>query len=175
MKFFFLILTLSINLIWLQSNETSTHLSLIKESEHKFIEQIREKYGLKYLGSGGGLEPKVCALVIDLEYCNQHILSKNELRKLLVDLTELYLQEINRNSELLPYLEVYPFTPNDVWIGVSLYSAKRKMNLFPDYTAASSCYGRLRFLSNDEFTPIGTHKVVEEETYEEAIRKINEG
>lgn len=176
MKFLSIIFSvLSLSQLCSQTYEYPPYYPHVLKMQDKFFKIVHQKYGLASFGVGGNLQGNVKALALDFRYCGPSILSKEELRRLLVELTESYLQEINSNSELIPYLDVYPFTPENISIEIDLYTIEDKRFIYPNYTIAISDYGKIKFFSDDEQTPIGSHRIEEKETYEEALKKINDG
>ena len=74
------------------------------------IKEMEEKYGLHCCGSGGQLATGVGALAVDFEIRKK--VTIEEAREMIVTATERFLELINSDEKIRPYLKEYPFKPN---------------------------------------------------------------
>ncbi|CDR34241.1 hypothetical protein [Criblamydia sequanensis] len=153
-------------------SQENDYLHITGNIRKDFEAKILHTYGLKCIGSGGSLMYNVKKL--SMEFQHKGILNKNELRKLLIELTDLFLEEINNNEEIRPYLENYPFTPKNIDITIYIRDSQNQRVFYPNLCVASSLYGKLLFHTNDEANPIAPFYTTEEETYEEALEKLKQ-
>ncbi|WP_154017656.1 hypothetical protein [Criblamydia sequanensis] len=148
------------------------YIYVVARIEKNFEDKILKKYHLRCIGSGGYLMYNVKSL--ELAFQHKGVLNKNDLRKLLIELTSQYLEDINSNEEIRPYLENYPFTPKNVDITIYLIDLHKQEIFYPNICIAESSYGTIRFKTVDEANPIAPFYTTEKETYEEALEKLKQ-
>lgn len=86
------------------------------------INIIEKKYPLTCIGEGGGMMK--CVEMMSISFTCNRILEKNEARRLIVDAAEIYLNQINSNEQIRPYLKNYPFTIENIEIRIFISDAK---------------------------------------------------
>lgn len=89
------------------------------------------------------------------------------LRSLMVKGVETFLNSINSNEELIPHLNHFPFTCNDLNYGISLYTTEGKW-----LGHSFLLKGNLCFFKTNEFKHT---EQVHEEPYTEALQLIKAG
>ena len=80
---------------------------LIDKMNKQFTEDIHKKYGFKGAGSGGAFMEGIGNLSLDFD-CDKEY-SIEEIRVIMVDLFDKYIQTVNCNQQIRPYLNHYPF------------------------------------------------------------------
>jgi hypothetical protein len=93
-------------------------------------------------------------------------------RELVVYCVNEYLQAINENEEIRPYLVHYPFTPKDIEIRIFIYQKDRSSVSVGALCVASTMDGIVDFDIKQPGTP--SLKQFHKETYEEAIKIVEE-
>lgn len=127
----------------------------------------KEKH-LYLIGTGGGMMYDVRKMSMDFQF--YHELDLKESRKLLVDVVEEYLREINNSEKIRPYLHNYPFTVKNIEIGIWIYNPD-KTDLPPEKISyISALDGVIDYYGEYSGPPF--RKVIHEETYEEALKAL---
>src|SRR5262245_20330405 len=100
-------------------NELPIADTILDKVLEKTIIELRKKYPLSMIGVGRGQKDKK-KTEIDVSFMLNRFLSKDECRKLLIDITEELLKNINENKDLQPYLYYMPFPYRNLEIRVFL-------------------------------------------------------
>jgi len=118
---------------------------------------------------GEGMEGKF--LRLDLCFVVHRKLSKDEARELLFVCAEEFMNDVNANEELRPYLLEFPFTLKNV--GISFYFQEEDGAEFhhPDLSYAAWRSGKMEFATKDP-KKNGSFQVFDQETHEEALALI---
>lgn len=132
--------------------------------------KIEKETGLRLCGVGGGAINHIRKLNMSFN-CFREI-SFDEGRKLLIYCVNEYLSAINANEEVRPYLIHYPFTPNDVEIEIFVRQPDNRDVAFGKLAVVFEVYGKVGYRISQE-GPLSL-KEAHEETYEEAIRVLEE-
>ncbi len=117
----------------------------IAEIVNTFEKEMKEQFGLVCIGQGGGMPYDVEKLEVDFLLHQQT--SIEEARELEIRATERFVEIINANEPIRPYLRDPPWDHNRVQVMISFYNEKGK-----DYPEGI----RLIFQSKDRicyFTP----------------------
>lgn len=135
----------------------------------EIVELFEKKYKLTLGGTqiSGPREIKLMGLMFDLKQS----LDKDEARKLIVETTEKYLEKINSNVEIRPYLSNYPYTLKNVTISIFLHDDKGELFYTPKIGVVSSSDGLIEY---QRWTKIEDYYDIAEETelFEEAAKKV---
>jgi hypothetical protein len=135
-----------------------------------YLNDMEKKYNLYCFGNGGGFFERVNKIIIDFK--TQGPKSLEELRELIIDITEDLLSRYNTNEEIRPYLKNYPFTVMNLDLSILLCdeNGKSYRNTGSDRERLRVVYQRDGIISyqilNDE-KPFPQEVYVE--TYEEAL------
>ena len=119
------------------------------------------------IGSGGRMLYKIEMLNLGFEYFNE--IDIPTARNLLIYSTETFLNQVNENPEIRPYLSNYPFTPTNIEIDIWIYR--------PNHSEVDQ--DKLRFIRAKEgilqyYTQKSDNFTAEpllEETFTEALKK----
>jgi hypothetical protein len=79
--------------------ETAAYHKVVKQASKK----IQNKYGVKLSQVSGSVQPRFELVGLGFDY--RGALSKDEIRKIVVDSKEILVQEMNASDEWRPYLE----------------------------------------------------------------------
>jgi hypothetical protein len=135
----------------------------------KFIEK---KYKLTCIGSGGkafGGPITKFSLSFDI----RAPLSREQLRKLLIDCSKDFLAIVNTDKEVQPYLAQKPFTLENIEITIFNHDINGRTTFDPVIIVARISEGILNFRTNDPDKKYA-YKENYKETYEEAVKLIQE-
>lgn len=92
--------------------------SLIMQVNKKTFIQLKKDSELYPFGTAGKAMNQIKTLGLSLRYYKPVDIEKS--RELLVHSTTLFLSIINDNKDIIPYLEKYPFTPENIEIRIYL-------------------------------------------------------
>ena len=131
---------------------------------------LKKKYGLIPIGSGGQMMYEVKKLRLVFNYPNP--LTENQAKVLVINATEEFLQVINNEEPLRQYLANYPFGPKNVEIKIFLQDSRGKSVQPEKFLVIKTMGGFVTCIAK---TP-GTHEYrdVFHETFEEAKKKATE-
>ncbi len=149
----------------------SSYSSIAHKITHKTAVQLKKEKDLQFFGSGGGMMGDIQMMAIDFQYF--HLVNLQEARELLVYAIQTYLNNINSNKEVRPYLHNYPFTAKNIGIIICILQPDGSEPAQGELAGLVLRNGILRYeltaLSKNAFCPV-FHK----ETYEEALKILAE-
>lgn len=136
----------------------------------KLIRQLCQKYNMEPCGIyDQAFDGIIEAIGADFEI--NKILSKDEIRKILVDCTEEFLKEMNANKEIRPELKTYPCTAKNVRISIFITDPSREKTYDPNIAVAVILNGTIHYRTNDKDNQF-QYKSKTEEPYEEALKLV---
>ena len=148
-----------------------------KKLQFEIVEKVNEKLEKKYdmissaIGSSGD-RGFLKGLDISFDRYNGPV-SLEENRNMILDCLQIYLDAVNSNEKIRPYLASYPFTSQNFDIFIIHYEKDGSM-IFHPHVGALYCYSKgIAYYTND---PEKEYKYKNEikETYEEAYSKLKE-
>ena len=101
-----------------QSNHGKEASRILSE----YSNEMKEKYGLFAIGSGGAMMNDIKQLNLDLEGIKK--LTISEARKLYVTLIEDLINKVNNDKKARPYLHDYPFTQKNINIIMAFFKSR---------------------------------------------------
>lgn len=135
----------------------------------KISKEIERKFHVKEMGSGGGMRDKVEKLSLAF-VCHQTVL-KEDARPLLVAIFQYFLERVNEDSEIRPYLCNHPFGVEN--FDLSIHFRDKKGTALPNpYIGFTFCKeGNIVYYIEDPNNPnlLQKDKTLFTETYEEAL------
>jgi hypothetical protein len=136
----------------------------------RVLKKLYDKYHLEYIGSSeAGTE--IGYTKIGMSFRIFRVLNKEEGRKMLVDATEMLLNEINSDPKLQPFLLNHPFTPNNVEMTIYVFQPDGNPVYKPDILIFSARKGKVTY---DTKNPEKKYDYnVEEESYQDALNIVN--
>lgn len=126
-----------------------------------------KKYPLYPVGVGASM-PGGEIRKLNLSLQSDHPLSKDELRKYLVEINSEIVKRVNSNEEIRPYLVTYPFTEKNAQILIFVTNKGYDV-VDPIVCVGEISDGNLLYLTKDE-NNLMRYKNRYTETYEEALR-----
>lgn len=139
----------------------------------KVFVQLKKEKNLKVCESGFGLRgsDKIRCMHCGFDYFAA--ITLEEARGLLLHVANLYLRSINGNERIRPFLEHYPFGPDNIEIRIFLFNADGSLPSPDKLQTISIIEGKLRYKIGEEDLK-RMRKVICEETYEEALAKLKQ-
>lgn len=133
--------------------------------------KLEKEKGLRCIGTGGRMMNDIQRMGMSFQLF--HEVDLIEARKILVYVIIEYLKLINENKNIRPYLHNYPFQPKNVEIRIWMQKPDGQ-DVPPDkLDYVSSINATLRYYLPDE-PKIGTEKKLYEETYDEALKIVQD-
>jgi hypothetical protein len=131
--------------------------------------QLKNELGLIPCGSGGQMMGQIQMLALSFDY--REPIDIETGRELLIAAVEKFAAEINSNEAIRPYLENYPFGPKNIEIEIYIQDRNGKDFGPKKLSIITARKGLLRYKIH---TPDNCAlETVHEETFEEAIKRVN--
>ena len=160
-------------------SQSSNHIKEASRILNEYSKEIKEKYGLFTIGSGGAMMNDVKEL--DLHFEGISKITVSEARKLYIDIVEGLIEKVNNDKKARPYLHEYPFTYKNVKIRINFFKspdfcmANRVDNGFVSSISILQngfvCYYTYDYTKEEYKRFIKLHK----EPYEEALKIVQKG
>jgi hypothetical protein len=96
----------------------SSKCLLVRDINKRVALKLKKEKNLCSIGSGAEMMYEIKLLGLSFNYYDEIDIAKG--RELLVFAASEYLDAINSNVELRPYLDHWPFTPNDIEIDIGI-------------------------------------------------------
>ncbi len=155
----------------------SPHMSkaetVVDQLMFKIEQRLTQKYHLEAIGVSVGM-PGGIVKTLGLKFQIQGPLSKNELRRFLISSAQDFVNDVNANQDIQPFLEKHPFGFDNVEIVFFLIDANGYEVDHPHIGIAGIRRGKLDYTSLVTVNNIPKIVVEEWETYEEAVQILQE-
>jgi hypothetical protein len=148
------------------------YVVLADQIQADVAKRLSQRYNMRVVGMGGGLANRVN--VLGLSFQIQGVLTKEQLRKILIDCAETFLTAINKNEQIRPFLKKFPFTSNEIEIELFLVDRTGRETFHPDISTAVAKHGELRYNTVDK-NNMFVYKSEHVEDYEEAPKLVKNG
>ncbi len=143
--------------------------SLANEVRNQTFAQLKMEKELYPCGVGSGMMNQIKMLALAFNYYKDADIE--HARELLMAGATLFLNKINSNEQIRPYLDNYPFRPENIQIIIYLQTPIGSPPDFGKLIVVSMSDGILRYsIENSKTGPLIT---IHEETYEEASEKLH--
>lgn len=161
-----LFILISCNSEYNSSFPSSRHkLKVVDELLIRTKKKLYTNLELVPLGDGAQMLDTVKVLALSFQY--QKPVTTEESRRLLLLAIEQFVEEINADSNIRPYLAVYPFPPERVEIRIFLKNNNSPRDSTENYRVISCVGGRLEY----DMRVSTQLKTVFSESYNEALQK----
>ena len=143
---------------------------LMDEIRFALIHKLAEKHRMCPIGISGGMPG---GIIHEVGACFEirRILTKEEIRTIIVDCIQEFANAININEKLKPYLKDYPFTEKNIDIMLVIYNRKRQEVYHPFISGAFTARGSI-FYHTEIPENKYDYKEEWEEPFEEAIKLV---
>ncbi len=175
MKFIFIVYVVLCSLLFVGFISYNRSPSAVKASKSvgeildSTTKVIQKKYKLNACGSGISM-PGGIVQELGLAFTTKNTLSRNELRKLLIEFGQELLQQINNNKNIQPFLKTAPFTIKNVQIIIYNHDQMGYDLFDPEISTAEISDGVLTYRTSDLITNRFNNEF--RETYEEALKAV---
>lgn len=169
----FSIIVLSVaSAIYLRQPKEPQYCKYANKITNAFRHSVKEKYHLVPTSYGGSFMGNISVIsqmysVYDKKY------DVDEARALLVNCTQEYLNQINQDEKIKPYLSHVPFSENGLEFSIYFHKARFEYVDSEFVAGAILINGELHYSSYDHEKKkfVDVHR----ESYEEAVRIVKEG
>lgn len=128
---------------------------------------LEKTYPLYAIGLGGSMMDNIKKMHLSLR--SKNVLSIDEARIQIVNAIQLYLNNVNKNEKVRPYLANYPFTPKNIEIILFIFREDEEELAVGRLAVVSNYREKVRY----EVVKSKYHnEVVFEESFEEAKRIV---
>jgi len=144
---------------------------IVNEIQKKLISQLKIEKDLYPWEFGGGAKNPIRLIHCGFVYYNDIDIAT--ARKLIILVVNKFVNEINTNEKIRPFLEVYPFKPENMEIRIFLKNSNGSELSAEKLHVISIINGKLKYktgIPSSEGLPLTT---IYQETYEEAMAKIS--
>ena len=182
-KFCLLLSLIAIGLMtisfFIDDNKMNQQLSEKSRIMYGFVEKTGKKLGEKYkmspVGIGGGGGPKeegIWLMSIAFQRYGDS-LTEQMARRLIINCVNDFLEIVNNDKELKPFLKEYPFTANNLKISIYNYDYNGDPITEPFIVTVNMSEGEVSYFTfeNPYSHPFKTEKY---ESFEEAIALLKE-
>jgi hypothetical protein len=152
------------------------YLSKAEQSVNQILYETSSSINKKYkLNTGGTIVsmPRGNIKSLGLSFDSRQNLSKEQMRKLLIQLSGEFLHKINTNEDIQPYLTKRPFTLENIQIQIFNHDEHGNWTSDPEIGIGRVSQGGISYSTykpNNEYGYKNNFK----ETYEEALKLIRE-
>ena len=130
--------------------------------------ELGAKYQMKLVCTGGGLIDGINLMDLKFQLYGPPF-TEMEARQLIVNCVDDYLQLVNQDETLRPFLRDYPFTPQNLDIDVFFHDPiTRIMRVDPAMGSVSNWEGKIAYLTDDPADRF-KYKSKKYESYDEAV------
>jgi hypothetical protein len=143
-------------------------VDLSRKIKKKVITRFKKEYGLDCYGDASAMMNEIKMLGLYFRYCEPIEIKRG--RELLVAAVDLFLEEIEAEKEIHPFLKEYPFKPKRIAIDLFLKNVDTSTLKKGIPTIMSVAGGILEYIIRDPKTD--QQVTIYSETYEDAVRKI---
>jgi hypothetical protein len=128
--------------------------------------RLGEKYHMSLCGMGGGSDHGIWLLSLSFKRYGS-LLKEEEARKLIISCLTDFLEDVNQETSLRPFLKTYPFTPENISITI-LNSVPH-----PYICDVGADEGKIYYCTEDELNKY-KYKSRKVESYAEAIAILDQ-
>lgn len=142
-------------------------LNAVREVRKKVIIRLKEEKELKACGTGAQMMDEVVMIALSFQYDN--VVSIEEGRELLISAIDTFLDEVNSNECVRPYLKNYPFQVKNLEIRIFIRNPDRSNVSKNELSVISAIDGILDYEIYDKEEK--WLRTVYKESYEQALER----
>ena len=147
--------------------EDYTHIAA--KIRRKTATQLEKEKGLWAIGTPGQMYNDIEEIGLEFEYF--HLVNLEEARELLVYAIQVFLNNINSNKEVRPFLHNYPFTTKNIEIRIWISQKSGEDPPLGNIEFIALRQNKLTYQLTRTIKP-GPWPILYEETYEEALEAL---
>lgn len=162
----FLICFIFVLLIACSGYKVSNYEKMADKITAKTAKKLEKERELILIGTGGGMMHNIRMMAMSFVY--KHEIDVDEGRTLLIAALGEYIEAVNTNEEIRPYLANYPFDPKNIEIRIFIHNPDNSNVEEGKISVISAINGILKYDADEGYG----YKRIHRETYEEALEKI---
>jgi hypothetical protein len=128
---------------------------------------LGEKYHMWQSATGIGGMDKIWLMALSFERYGDP-LTEEEARKLIINCVDDFLDAVNRDEQLKPFLKDHPFTAKNLDLDIFNYGKDQVSHYFPYISVVSDSRGKIGFFTEEASIEYGFY-TKKYETYDEAV------
>lgn len=167
-----ILIGIGLSTISLSTKDGEMDAGLSKEDQmlYRFINRqgkcLEQKYQMRQSSVGlGGVQVWLMALSFHRFGIP---LTEKEARKLIINCVDDFLEAVNSDEQVRPFLKDYPFTAKNVNLKILNYDKNHDPHYFPSIALVMNSEGDIGFLTEDPSDKYGYY-TKKYETYDEAV------
>lgn len=133
--------------------------------------KLAKKHNLICRGTSKGMIKTIN--LMGFIFRHERKVTKDEGRRIFVDCVNEFLDAINEDESLRPYLAVYPFDFNHIDMTIHFNNENHDDLFHPDLGAVTNINNNIRYYTYDSECQIPSYKVDERESFEDALKIVN--
>ncbi len=145
------------------------YIQYTKEITLPFIQECENKYQLDCIGTGGKFAKNVSE--ISLHFIAYRKGTIEEARNVEIKMIETLLEHINHQEKIRPFLDQYPFKPENLDIAISF--RKNDDSCYSDGSVVLVFLARDKIFYRAEDSKTGKRFDLHEESYADALKIVN--
>lgn len=134
--------------------------------------KLKKEMNLQCIGTGGGMMDVIRCISVSFEL--NHEIDLAEARRVIIDVTETYLDAINGSKRVRPYLKNYPFTLDNLEIDIFVNKSRGKNVSIGEIACVAARRSLILYELYEPKEGGPSLKEFCEEPYLEALRIVNE-
>ena len=151
----------------MQSNEPTPYVKIADNIIKTTSDRLSKKYQMHLMGVKSGMMG--CVKLMGIHFQVNRSLSKEEARTIIVDSAQSFLEDINQNESIRPFLQVYPFDLKHIEIVVFISTLGNGTFYHPNLSVISVVDGKIEYSINDPDHKY-RYKLEECESFEDAVK-----
>ena len=137
--------------------------------QNRVDKRVHKKHGAYQSGLGFVGPDNYRKLQSHFDFHN--LLTKDEARYMIVDIAAIYLEEVNKDGEIRPYLSQFPYCIENLSIAILPTTQNYEKPVHPEYVSISLSNGKITYKTKEEGQRYD-YCSIETETFEEALDKL---
>ena len=166
-------LTTFILLIGCQSNDQSPEdrIAIRIALQNSVAKKVQKKHNLQ--SSGFGFVGPDNYKTLDIHFHYPDLLNEDEARFMIVDIAADFLEEVNKDEKIRPYLCQFPYAIENLTLVIFPNKNVYEIPIHPDLMLIKLNKGKITYKTKEEGQRYGYHSE-ETETFEEALDKLRQ-
>jgi uncharacterized protein YqgQ len=147
--------------------EMSEHGKVLYKFVAKTGDKLAKKYGSPFGIGGGAKKDGIWLMALSFQRHGDP-LNEEQSRKLIINCINDFLDAVNNDEQLKPFLKEYPFTVKNLDLTIYNYDKNQILYRFPYIAIVTNIEDKIGFFTKDESVKCGYY-TKKYETYDEAI------
>lgn len=150
------------------NQEMSDHGKMLYEFTGKEGRKLGKHYGMSICGVGGSAkEDGISEMAVSFQRFGDP-LTESEARRLIIKCVDDFLEAVNTDEAIRPFLKVYPFNAENIDLTIYSYDNSYVLHRFPYIGVVENSNGKIGLFTKEK-SVVYEYKTEKYETYEEAV------